>query len=245
MYKIARLNMIIKNQIKDNPIELVEELLAMLYKNGQILNDYIVEKHEGFYIASVTTSDNDSLEDKYFNGYIRKALEKIKFTYEIIADDAFATDSCHCKEHKAYVLGTYYGDDSSPILCGDCGKEIPLIKIPYIYGEDEHFKILSYQRMYNSVVGVWMNSLSDRFTKRQLTYYDSQLTKRGLEICRELERKLGKPVYFLLPVGEFDINKTPENIVNCPRCGGDLNVLESTECVEKVCHSCRLGFIDN
>lgn len=62
----------------------------------------------------------------------------------------------------------------------------------------------------------------------QLTYYDSQLTKRGLEICRELERKLGKPVYFLLPVGEFDINNTPENIVNCPRCGGDLNVLEST-----------------
>lgn len=81
MYKIARLNMIIKNQIKDNPIELVEELLAMLYKNGQILNDYIVEKHEGYYIASVTTSDNDSLEDKYFNGYIQKALEKIEFTY--------------------------------------------------------------------------------------------------------------------------------------------------------------------
>ncbi|BCR36404.1 DUF2310 family Zn-ribbon-containing protein [Mariniplasma anaerobium] len=244
MYKIGRMKITIKDQTCDNPIDLVEDLLSMLYKNGQILINYIVEKHNCFYIATVTTTDDDSIEAKYFNVYIRNILEKVEFTYEIISDDGFASDSCQCQEHSFYVLGTYYGDDSSPVLCGDCGKEIPLIKLPYIFSEDEHFSILSYQRMYNSVVDVWMSSLSDRFTKRQLTYYDSQLTKRGLEICHELESKVGKPVYFLLPVGEFEINKTAENIVNCPKCGGELNVLESTECVDKVCHSCRLGYID-
>ncbi|QVK18987.1 DUF2310 family Zn-ribbon-containing protein [Mycoplasmatota bacterium] len=148
----------------------------------------------------MTTTDNDSLESKYYNKYINKILEKVEFTYELISDDAFATDSCHCEEHSFYVLGTYYTEDTSPILCGDCGKEIALTKVPYVFKEDEHFTILSYQRMYNSVENVWMSSLSDRFTKRQLTYHDSQLSKRGVEICRELENKIGKPVYFLLPV---------------------------------------------
>lgn len=99
--------------------------------------------------------------------------------------------------------------------------------------------------MYNSVVGVWMNSLSDRFTKRQLTDYDSQLTRRGIEICGELERILGRPVYFLLPVGEFDINKAPYRIANCPKCGGTLTLLESTECVDKICPVCKFGFLDH
>jgi predicted nucleic acid-binding Zn ribbon protein len=245
MYKIARIKILIKNQPVDNPIDLVEDFLAMLYKNGQILINYIVEKHYGFYIATVTTSDDDSLDEKYFNKYIEDILEKVEFSYEIISDDAFSADSCHCKDHSFYVLGTYYGDDSSPVLCGDCGKEIPLMKIPYLFGEKEHFSMLSYQRMYNSVVDVWMNSLSDRFSKRQLTHYDSQLTKKGIEICNELESKTGKPVYFLLPVGEFDINKKAEKVEVCPKCGEHLSTLKSAECVDKVCDNCRLGFIDH
>ncbi|MFH0766608.1 MAG: DUF2310 family Zn-ribbon-containing protein, partial [Bacillota bacterium] len=195
--------------------------------------------------ATVTTTEDDSLEDKYFNKYTKDILDKVEFTYDIIADDAFAADSCHCKEHSFYVLGTYYGDDSSPVLCGDCGKEISLIKLPYIFGEEEHFSMLSYQRMYNSVVDVWMNSLSDRFTKRQLTYFDSQLTKRGLEICNDLEKKVGKSVFFLLPVGEFDINHKAENTEKCPKCGVQLITLNSTECVDKVCPVCKFGFIDH
>ncbi len=244
MYKIARIKIFIKNQIVDNPIDLVEDFLSMLYKNGQILINYIVEEHYGFYIASVTTSDDDSLDEKYFNKYIKEMLAKVEFSYEIISDDAFLSDSCHCKEHSSYVLGTYYGDDSSPVLCGDCGKEIPLMKIPYLFGEEEHFSILSYQRMYNSVIDVWMNSLSDRFTKRQLTHFDSQLTKRGLEICSELENESGKSVYFLFPIGEFDIKKKAENVVTCPKCGEILTTLKSTECVDRVCDKCRFGFID-
>lgn len=245
MYKIARIKILIKDKKVDNPIELVEDFLSMLYKNGQILISYIVEKHDGFYNATVTTSDDDSLDEEYFNKYIKEMLEKVEFSYEIISDDAFATDSCHCLDHSFYVLGTYYGDDSSPVLCGDCGKEIPLTKLPYILREEEHFSLLSYQRMYNSVVDIWMNSLSDRFSKRQLTHFDSQLTKRGLEICNEIESITGKPVYFLLPVGEFDINNKAENVVTCPKCGEVLTTLHSTECVDKVCDNCRLGFIDH
>lgn len=244
MYKIARVKIFVKDQLIASPIDLIEDILSMLYKNGQILINYIVEKHDSSYNATVTTSDDDSLDKKYYNKYIKDILEKVQFSYEIISDDAFFTDSCHCKEHSSYVLGTYYGDDSSPVLCGDCGKEIPLIKIPYLFGEEEHFSILSYQRMYNSVVYVWMNSLSDRFTKRQLTHFDSQLTKRGIEICKELESKTGKPVYFLLPVGEFDINKNAENFDVCPKCGEQLSTLKSAECVDKICNHCRFGFIN-
>lgn len=244
MYKIAKLTIIINSNNKDNSIDLVEDLLGKLYNNGQIADDYIVEKHEDHYIATVRTTD-DSLKYIYFNSYIKKSLEKIEFSYEIIADDAFATDFCHCTNHEAYILGTFYEYHFSPMFCSDCGMEIPLTKIPYQYDHDEHFDILSYQRMYNNVVGLWMNSLSDKFTKRQLTYFNSELTKRWLEICSELERKLNKSVYFLLPLTQFEINKKTENTEKCPKCGEKLKVLESTASIDKVCHSCRLGFIDN
>lgn len=55
---------------------------------------------------------------------------------------------------------------SSPIICGACGKEIPLIRVPYINNKKKHYSILNFQSIYKSVDNLWMNSLSDRFTKR-------------------------------------------------------------------------------
>lgn len=56
----------------------------------------------------------------------------------------FATDSCHCEDSSWYMLYSDYSESSSPIICGDCGKEIPLIRMPYLFNEYEHFSILSW-----------------------------------------------------------------------------------------------------
>lgn len=244
MYKVAKL--IFKPRVKSEEeiLDKIDAILSMLYKNGQILDNWIVESRDKCYIANVITTDDDSLDSKYYNGYILKEVENFEIDTEIICDDPMATDSCHCDEHNYYILAIYPNENSSPIICGNCGKEISLIHIPYIYKEEEHYSILNFQRTYNAVDTLWMDSLSDRFTKRQIVDYNSQLNKRGMEICAELEMKLGKPVYYLLcnPIGGwFEFEKNNKNLTACPKCNGEFSKIDNAY-ADKVCHNCRLAF---
>ena len=100
--------------------------------------------------------------------------------------------------------------------------------------------------MYKAVDTLWMDSLSDRFTKRQLVNHKSELNKRGMEIRAELERRIGKPVYYLLanPVGGwYELEKNNQKLEVCPKCGGELEDIENTY-ADKVCRKCRLAFVD-
>ena len=147
MYKVAKL--IFKPRVKSEEeiLDKIDAILSMLYKNGQILDNWIVESRDKCYIANVITTDDDSLDSKYYNGYIIKEVENFEIDTEIICDDPMATDSCHCDEHNYYILAIYPNENSSPIICGNCGKEISLIHIPYIYKEEEHYSILNFQRI--------------------------------------------------------------------------------------------------
>lgn len=245
MYKVAKL--IISSYSKNEKISTddIDNLFSMLYKNGQILNNWIIEKYEDRFEARVTTTDDDSLDSKYFNSYIANQIKRFKVGIEIIADDALASDSCHCKEHSYYIISVFPDDMTSPIICGDCGREIPLIRIPYLFNEEEHYSILTFQSIYNSVDNLWMNSLSDRFSKRQIIDPKSQLNIRGLEIREELEKKTKRPVYLLIsnPIGGlFEFVKNNKNLDNCPNCGGDFRFLKNAF-VDKVCDKCRMAFI--
>ena len=245
MYKIAKIifNPLIDDKVKE--VEKIDSILSMLIKNGQILEECLVEKYDDYYVANVTIVDDDALDEKYYNQYIKDEIKNFEIDIKIICDDALATDSCHCKDHSYYILAINPYDSSSPIICGDCGKEIPLIRVPYIFNEEEHHSILNFQKIYKSVDNLWMNSLSDRFSKRQITDYKSQLNQRGIEICNELEKKIQKPVYYLLcnPIGGwFEFEKNNKELKVCPKCGGELNKLKNSY-VEKICEKCRLAFI--
>ena len=249
MYKIAKINFKPKSEC---PVEVLEQILEHIYNilvvmklNGQIIDEGIVEKNNETYIATVVTTDDDSLDIKYFNEYVLERTENFDIEVRIICDDPMATDCCKCKEHSYYILAIDPELCSSPIICGDCGKEIPLIRIPYVFDEKEHYSILNFQKIYKSVDNLWMNSLSDRFTKRQIVHHDSQLNQRGLEICKDLENKLNKPVYYLLcnPIGGwFEFNKNNKNLSNCPKCGGEFTKVTNNY-ANKVCNTCRLAFI--
>ncbi len=245
MYKIAKLT--IKSSIKNKSeaIDSLNDLFNALRTNGQILNNWIIEDHNDYYEARVTTTD-DSLDEKYYNQYVVDRLKNFQIDVQILADDAGSTDCCHCEEHSFYILGVNPDLISSPIICGDCGKEIPLIRIPYLYNEKEHYSILNFQSIYESVDNLWMNSLSDRFTKRQIIDHNSQLNKLGLDIIAELERKTGKPVYLLLanPIGGwYEFEKNNKNLDVCPKCGGKFRKIKNNYYVDKVCDKCRLAFV--
>ena len=245
MYKIAKLTVKSNISEKERQLDSLENLLYMLYKNGQILDNWIVEDYNEYYEVRVTTTDDDSLDGKYYNEYILKEIVNFEIKIEILSNDPFSIDSCHCNEHSYYIIAINPDDVSSPIICGDCGKEIPLIRISYLYNEKEHYSILTFQSIYKSVDNLWMNSLSDRFTKRQIINEDSQLNKMGLDIRSELENKVGKPVYLFIanPIGGwFEFEKNNKNLDVCPKCGGEFRMIDNNY-ADKVCDKCRLAFI--
>lgn len=245
MYKIAKLifKSILEN--KEDQKYSLDNLLSMLYKNGQILKDWVVEEYDNYYEVRVITTDDDSLNEKYYNKYIKKKIANFVVSVEILTNDAYADDCCHCDTHSYYVIMNNPDDMSSPIICGDCGREIPLIRIPYLFNEEEHYSILSFQELYKSVDNIWMQGLSDRFSKKQIIDYKSALNKDGLEIRKELESKVNAPVYYLLanPIGGyFEFEKNNKNLEKCPKCEGQFMKLKDS-CVDKVCTKCRLAFI--
>jgi len=61
------------------------------------------------------------------------------------------------------------------------------------YSNDIRMEIVT---KYQNVADISINYFSDRFAKRQLINFNSQLTKRKIEICNKLER-IRKPVYYL------------------------------------------------
>ena len=83
MYKVAKL--IISSYSKNEKISAddIDNLFSMLYKNGQILNNWIIEKYEDRFEARVTTTDDDSLDSKYFNSYIANQIKRFKVEIEI------------------------------------------------------------------------------------------------------------------------------------------------------------------
>lgn len=243
MYKIAKIKF--KPLIeKDDTLDKIDDVLSCLFKNGQILDSFHLEKHNGYYLANVITTDDNSLDSKYYNEYILKLIKEFEIENIIVCDDVTSTDCCHCHDHSFYVLAIDYIDESSPIICGDCGKEIPLYKIPYINNEGEHYSVLNFQRTYKSVVNLWIDGLSDRFTKRQITDHKSSLNQTGIDICKKLEDKLNKPVYYLLrnPIGCWFEYWKNNNLEVCPKCGKEFTYIDHSY-IDKVCEDCRLGFI--
>lgn len=248
MYKIAKMTfkpLIVES--KENIAEKIDRFLNLLYMNGQLIPEWIVETKDDYYIATTITTDDDSLDSKYYNSYIRKELGNFDISIEIVCDELRSTDCCHCSEHSYYILAVNPDDGSSPIICGDCGKEIPLIRIPYLYKEEEHWSILGFQTMYKAVDRLWMDSLSDRFTKRQIIDHKSQLNRVGIDICAELEKKVGKPVYYLLgnPIGGwYEFEKNNKVLTLCPKCGGELESINGYfDAVLNRCPKCRLALI--
>ena len=245
MYKIAKITFKPLNKGAEDILDSIENILSILYMNGQISEGWIVEQHDQGYIASVVTTDDDSLNAEYCNRYILKEITDFDIEINIVCDDPAADDSCHCVEHSYYILAIDPSLSSSPVICGDCGKEISLVRIPHLYKEEDHYSILNFQKIYTAVDRLWMDGLSDRFTKRQIVDYNSQLNKRGLEIRAELEAKIGKPVYYFLcnPIGGwYEFEKNNKNLECCPKCGGEFVKIDNP-CADKVCHSCRLAFI--
>jgi len=222
---------------EDNILDLFWDYFSCLYKNGQILKNYeMIKTNDGFAVF-VTLPEDDALNEKHNNIYVSEYLIEVKklfkISIDIIGKNLNYDKSCICEKSSWYMLYTDYVENDSPVVCGDCAKSVPLYKLPHLFNENEHHGILGWKESYSDIDGLWMYCLSDRFTYRQLNNLDSQLSKIGIDICKELEKATSIPTYYYL----FQSNKSKEH---CPICGSDWKLSGEKIFIDYKCDQCRL-----
>ena len=170
----------------DDILELLWDYLGCLYKNGQILKKYELIEAENSLWVYVTLPDDEALKTEYNNVYVNKYLNAVRELFNVsiepVGKNMNQDKSCACQEPSWYMLYTDWTLSESPVVCGDCGKAVPLYKLPHIFNTDEHYGILGWQDAYKSTDVLWTYGLSDRFTFRQMHDPKSRLSKDGLDI---------------------------------------------------------------
>lgn len=222
--------------INEETLEPVWDYLGCLYKNGQILRNYeLVHDLHGLF-AYATLPDDDALNGEnnniYVNKYRDEVLKNFEIMLEIVGKNMNKDDSCACENSSWYMLYTDYSLLESPVVCGDCGKTVPLYRLPHIH-DHEHFGVVGWQQAYKSIDNLWLHCLADRFTLRQLHDPNAQLSQEGREICKAFEEKTGKPFYYYL----FQNRRTNKQ---CPICYNDWTVEEAGDCIDYKCERCRV-----
>jgi len=222
---------------ENDVIDLFQHYFAFLYRNGQIFKNYEIIKTDNGFVAFVTLPEDNALDENFNNIYVSKYLAQVKelfeISIEIIGENLNYNKSCACKKSSWYMLYTNSIATDSPVVCGDCNKMIPLYKLPHLFNENEHDSILNWKETYRAIDELWIDSLSDRFTYRQLNNLDSQLSKIGLNICNELEKATNTPTYYYL----FQDKKSKEK---CPVCGADWKLNGEKTFIDYKCEKCRL-----
>lgn len=185
------------------------------------------------------------INEKYNNEYVNRSYKYLFVQIKEIGRNILYNPLCNCEAVPYYILnGILEPRRSSFIFCGKCGNEIPLYKVPYLFFQKEHFTLINYLKTYASVHELYMQSLSDRFTRNQFINPNSSLNRMAFKIRKELEKKIKKPVYLHLSRSFLDIKQIYKKIDNykCPKCGKNLIKCSYQFGSEELlrCDDCRL-----
>lgn len=202
-------------------------LLSIWYKNGQIVSlPWPMVEGASELHAYALIPDRDALEARFANRYGREKLAEITKQagapprIAVLGRDPESLDTCSCPERPSYVLFTNYLNLESPMRCGACFLPVPLYLLPYLRDE-ERCDVLSWVSNYRACDALQMGcTVGERFGEQQLFRLGSALSRQGLEICRELEGKTGRKVYYYLHKSRGRTLGT-ERRRRCPGCGGD------------------------
>ena len=219
----------INNFDKDEEQEEFMELLIGFWRmNGQILGrEHLWVREKDFYSMYLYIPEKISLSEEFNNKYTQDRmdnLEKIGLEKPIIIIlDYLQSDSliCTCDKISEYILYTTYNTFAPPLRCKKCFKAIPLYYLPKLYDNNDYYPLITWQSDYQACDSLQMNcSVGVRFGLKQMGSIDSQLTKAGLEVCRDIEKLTGRNTYYYLYKYSAK-SKKQELLRKCPKCGGE------------------------
>jgi predicted nucleic acid-binding Zn ribbon protein len=223
--------------------EEVTGLIVWWNRNGQVngRNWSVIVDEKGIR-AFLILPERTALAKKHANKYVTASLEKLvalgvePFLVTILGREMGTFTSCRCRKPSRYYLFASVG---SPLWCGDCRNPVPLYRIPPISG-DEYYGILMWNEDHLACDTLWLGSaVGERFSGRQMSEPESELSRAGREICAAIEEKTGIPTYFYLHRYSGRSMKS-EKARKCPVCSGEWLLAERWGIFDFQCDGCRL-----
>lgn len=214
------------------------------------LNGQILRRHKSYtlvgneYQLRVVTPEKTSFDIENENVNVRHAREAfenlygepIKWVY--VGENKNVSDSCSCDHSDYYILKGNMKDTVSPVLCGNCGKSVPLYRLPRNYQREEYYDILEWQRAYNDLHDLFKQGLDERYAYEMLNKANSSLNVEGRRIAKSLNEKTGVRVYYHM-FKYYGKNKN-----ECPICGEEWKNDDAEYNVAYICHRCKLVSTD-
>ncbi len=218
------------------------DYLCALSGNNQIIFETInISGSENMRVARVTVPYEDSLDEKYYDIYSQKALQRlsvhltkpIETTY--VGDDfTYSDDMATGKDTEHYILSVHPSlRDISPICCGHCKGHIPYYLLPNL-SEEAVMELTSWETNYAAYDKLfYATGIGEISAHKMLSNMSSRLNQKGLSVCRILEKEFNKQVYYYLY--RF-YGKQPSK---CPICGGDWKQTEGS-LFDYKCDGCKI-----
>lgn len=198
----------------------LDDFIGALQRDGNLLrdSDVTLELADRVQVRAIAAAD-DALRPTNWNFYALKNWEKLSQMsnqepqLRLVEETDDGDAACACVASGALVLYSTYSNRVSPIDCLDCALPVPLYRLPHLKEEQEHWTLSSWGQSYQTLDQLYMDSWwGERMAYHQLSNPRAGFIKHSCEIARELEEKVGKPVYV------FRLHAYKEWDETCPLC---------------------------
>lgn len=224
------------------------ELLGVWRRNGQLLNEeFPITRGTNFYRAFLMVPESDSLDGKYDCANVQFSRQKIEelssIDVEILGEVPESAIACNCKKRSSFILFTTFLSNESPLHCGDCFGVVPLYSLCKNRAANSKAidGVRSWQVDYQACDTLQMGcSTGEKFGIREMSQFDSSLSKRGRKICEAIEKATQTPTFYYL-FRYHGRSEKRERERKCPSCGGDWRLAETLhDKFDFKCEDCRL-----
>ena len=228
--------------------DVAEGYIGLLLHNGQACGEYFTVLSEGNLVAYVMMQGIQATKRRFHCKYGRKSLNSVTAFFgrppewKVVDDEVPARD-INWQSAPFLYLFTHVFTWSSSLRRGDNGRPIPIYRLRGRH--EDRDAIYSWQGLYRKYDGIWLASgVLEIPVYKQLADPSSELSQKGREICRAVERFTGVPTYYFLM--RYWGRRKGQEKRTCPGCGGPWRTDRPLDHPDGFwefafqCHKCRL-----
>lgn len=217
---------------------LIWESFNVLRKSGQVYENFHVVTEDGGYAVYVIMPGADALNLDFCTDESVEIIKKLAAIFALKVDalgvSVTCEDSCECAEPTWCMLYSDLATEESPVVCGDCGKPVPLYKLPAILDKEGQSNFLNWQDQFKALQKLDIYNYNPSFTAAEIYAPDSRINKMGRALCRALEKAKSVPVFYHLEMKK-------DAAVCCPLCGREWSRTANEDVAGKLCTFCRIA----
>lgn len=217
---------------------LIWESFNVLRKNGQVYENFQVVAEDGAYAVYVIMPGADALDLGFCTEESVQIVRKLAaiFSLKVISlgEAVSCEGSCTCEDPSWYMMYSDLATEDSPVICGDCGKPVPLYKLPAVLDKEGQSNFLNWQDQFKALQRLDAYNYASDFIDGEVYAPASRINKMGRALCRALEKAKSVPVFYHL-----EMKKASGDV--CPICGREWSRTANGEISGKLCTFCRIA----